>query len=146
MSSQIEEQVARCSICSQYQRTNAKEPMIIQEAPERPWAKVGADLVEYKNTAYLLTVDYYSKLIEVHKLDDLSSKNAISYLKSEFAWHGILDELRSDNGLQFGSGEFAEFSRQYGFVHTTSSPHYPQANGEAEQGTQTVKSLHIKPF
>ena len=141
MSAQIEEQVARCSICSQYQRANAKEPMIIQETPDRPWAKVVADLFEYKNVTYLLTVDYYSKWIEVDKLDNLSSKNAISYIKSQFARHGIPDELKSDNGPQFRSSEFTEFSSKYGFVHTTSSPYYPQANGEAERGVQTIKSL-----
>ena len=115
--------------------------MVVSKTPERPWAKVGADLFEHKGTTYLLTIDYYSKWIEVDKLDNLTSKNTISYLKSQFARHGIPDELRSDNGPQFGSAEFAEFAIYYGFVHTTSTPHYPQANGEAERGVQTIKTL-----
>ena len=141
MSAQIEDRVAKCNTCSQYQRAHAKEPMVASETPDRPWAKVGADLFEHKGTTYLLTIDYYSKWIEVDKLDNLTSKNTISYLKSQFARHGIPDELRSDNGPQFGSAEFAEFATYYGFVHTTSSPHYPQANGEAERGVQTIKTL-----
>ena len=125
MSAQIDDRVAKCDTCSQYQRAHAKEPMVVSETPDRPWAKVGADLFEHKGTTYLLTIDYYSKWIEADKLDNLTSKNTISYLKSQFARHGIPDELRSDNGPEFGSAEFAEFATYYGFVHTTSSPHYP---------------------
>ena len=66
----------------------------------------------FSNTKTCL-LRYCSKWIEVDKLDDLSSKNAISYLKSQLARHGIPDELRSDNGPQFRSAEFTEFSRQY---------------------------------
>ena len=141
MSAQIEDRVAKCDTCSQYQRAHAKEPMVVSETPDRPWAKVGADLFEHKGTTYLLTINYYSKWIEVDKLDNLTSKNTISYLKSQFARHGIPDELRSDNSPQFGSAEFAEFATYYGFVHTTSSPRYPQANGEAEREVQTIKTL-----
>ena len=138
---QIEEQVANCFKCSQYQTAHAKEPMIITETPERPWSKIAADLFEYQGNSYLLCVDYYSKWIEVDKLDDLTSRNTISYLKSQFSRHGIPDQLITDNGSQFTSSEFNAFAKCYGFEHTTSSPHYPQANGEVERAVQTVKTL-----
>ena len=144
MASQIEDKVSKCQVCAQHQKAQAKEPMISSKIPDRPWAKIGVDLFEYNNTHYLLSVDYYSKWIEIAKLDNQSSKNTITYLQSQFSRYGIPDQLISDNGPQFISAEFAEFSHKYGFTHITSSPQYPQANGEAERAVQTVKHLLTK--
>ena len=141
MSSQIEEKVSQCSLCAQFQRAQPREPMIIQDLPDRMWSKVGTDLFEYNGVHYLLCVDYYSKWIEVAKLDNLTSGNIICHLKSQFARYGIPDELIGDNGPQYASSAFTDFSRSYGFVHTTSSSHFPQANGEAERAVQTIKNL-----
>uniref|UniRef100_A0A8C6T2H6 Integrase catalytic domain-containing protein n=1 Tax=Neogobius melanostomus TaxID=47308 RepID=A0A8C6T2H6_9GOBI len=58
-----------------------------------------------------------------------------------FARHGIPQCVVSDNGPQYDCGEFKEFAKHYGFKHVTSSPLYPQANGQAEKGVQIVKRL-----
>ena len=47
----------------------------------------------------------------------------------------------SHNGPQFSSSEFQEFCKGYGFKHTTTSPHYPKANGEVDRAIQTVERL-----
>ena len=109
MSARIEETVAACALCAEHSRANAKEPLIPMEIPERPWAKVGADLFEFNNQHYLLIVDYFSKGPEISKLDNLSAKNVISYTKSQISRNGIPDELISDNGHQFACEEFAQF-------------------------------------
>ena len=65
----------------------------------------------------------------------------ISHLKSIFARHGIPEVVISDNGSQYSSAVFEEFSKEYEFDHVTSSPKYPQANGEAERAVKTTKQL-----
>ncbi len=39
------------------------------------------------------------------------------------------------------SVEFKTFAEQYGFVGVTSSPHFPQSNGEAEMAVKTAKKI-----
>ena len=58
-----------------------------------------------------------------------------------FSRFGIPEIVVSDNGPQYSSQEFADFAKAYNFCHTTSSPHYPQSNGQAECTVKTVKKL-----
>ena len=100
------------------------------------------DLFEYLGKIYLIVIDYYSRWIEIKSLSsEQSSAAVIQALKEIFAVHGIPDVIVSDNGSQFSSASFLQFAQMYGFIHTTSSPRYPQANGETERAVRTIKGL-----
>ncbi|CAC5391222.1 unnamed protein product [Mytilus coruscus] len=144
MGQDIEDKVKSCGLCAQHQSLNAKEPMLMPEIPERPWSKLAVDLFEYQKQHYLLVVDYYSKWPEVMKLDNETSRNTIDYLKGLMSRFGYIDVLVSDNGPQFSSLEFKRFATEYGFKHTTSSPHFAQSNRQTERSVQTVKKLIMK--
>ena len=141
MGRDIEERIATCETCSQHQLSNTKEPMISDEPPTRPWELVSTDLFHLEGEDYLLIVDSYSHYIEIVKLKSTTSKTVIEGTKSIFARHGIPRIIKSDNGPQYTSGEYKEFSKNWGFHHVTVSPYYPQANGLAEKSVQIIKRL-----
>ena len=89
----------------------------------------------------MLTVDYFSRYPEVVQLTSTTSASVIAALKTIFARHGIPETVRSDNGPQFVSQEFAMFASSYSFSHVTSSPRFPQSNGQVERGVQTIKRM-----
>ena len=132
--------VQQCPDCAQ-EATHRKEPLMTTPLSGYPWQVVGTDLFELKGNRYLLTVDYFSRYPEVTQMTTTTSAAIITALKSIFARHGIPEVVRSDNGPQYSALEFAAFAESYGFQHLTSSPYFPQSNGQAERMVQTVKCL-----
>ena len=129
---QIQEKIERCDICNK-EKTNRPEPMLQSESLARPWQLVGTDLFEWNGNSYVLVVEYLSRFPELAKLESTTSSAVITHLKSIFSRYGI-----PDNGPQYASEAFKQFARDYNFGYITSSPHYPQSNGEAERMVQTI--------
>ncbi|XP_025116120.1 uncharacterized protein K02A2.6-like [Pomacea canaliculata] len=133
--------VEECRHCQEKKPTQSKEPLIPTELPQRVFQKCAADLLEFKGQSYLVFVDYYSRFIDLAHIKISTSAEVIKLLKSMFARQGIPEILVTDNGRQFTSREFQEFAVKWGFQHVTTSPHYPQANGEAERAVQIAKKI-----
>ena len=97
----------------------------------------------FDGSEYLVIVDYYSKMPIVRKMptSQCNSAKMITVLKELFAEHGIPEEIRSDNGPQFASHLFAEFTKDWNIKHSTSSPRNPRSNGQAESAVKIVKGL-----
>ena len=143
MSSQMRSLVSQCGACQTHADNPPREELIQHEVPERAWTKVAADLCQIGDR-YLLVVDYYSNFVEVCRLHTTTSYSVICALKEMFARFGVPAQLVSDNGRQFSSEEFRKFSKEWDFMHITSSPHYSQSNGKAENAVRTVKRLFKK--
>ena len=131
---QLTQKVQHCEACCK-NASPAKEPLMATPLPEYPWQKVGTDLFELKGAHYLLIVDYFSRYPEVTKLVSTTSSAVISALKAAFSRHGIPEVVRSDNGPQYSSHDFAKFAETYGFKHLTSRqpvvPSKQWASGES---------------
>lgn len=78
----------------------------------------------------MLVVDYYSHFPEVITLPPSRTSAVVETLKSIFVRNGIPEVVRSDNKPP--SQELKRFSNFCRFTLVTSSPHFPQSNGEVE--------------
>ena len=142
---ELKEFISKCETCNTFQPSQKKEPVICNEIPQRPWEKIGCDIFTSNNRDYLCTVDYYSDYFEIDELYKAKTGAAvIRKLKKRFVTHGIPDTFHSDNNLPFNANEFSAFAAMYKFEHVTSSPEYPQNDGEVENGVKTAKNLMKK--
>jgi hypothetical protein len=135
-SADMKDYISRCDVCLSHQNAQPKETLLQHEIIARPWAKIGADLCDFRGRTLLVVVDYFSGYIEVERLQSTTTTAVSKALKALFARYGVPQVLMTDNGPQFASAEFAGFAAQWGFQHLTSSPHYPQSNGRAENASK----------
>lgn len=91
-----------------------------------------------------MVMDYYSRYLEIAHLSNITSRQVIFKLKNIFSRWGIPEQLVSDNGTQFTACEFREFAENYDFEQIFTSPHYPQANGEAESAVKIAKRILVQ--
>jgi len=141
MNAHITEMIGNCYECQVHGNKNTAEPLRPHEIPNRPWQKVGTDLFTHDGKNYLVVVDYASGYPELIQLLSTTSTAVIRSMKAIFARYGVPDVVMSDNGPQYSSKEFEEFALDWEFKHKTSSPHYPQSNGQAESAVKAMKSL-----
>ena len=116
----------------------------MHSVPERPWQKVGTDILTFKGRSYLITVDYFSQFFELDLLIDTTAETVIETLKQHFARHGAPDVVISDNGPPYSSIAFARFAREWCFSHEPMSPGNSQSNGTAEAAVKTAKAILTK--
>lgn len=140
VSKELEELVRNCPDCCKAQKQRA-QPLTPSPLPDLPWQKVATDLFEWKKDTFLVIVDYYLRYIEIARLNQPTADEVITRTKSMLARHGIPETVISDNGPQYSAEAYARFAQEYHFKHVTSSPYFPQSNGEAERAVSTIKEL-----
>lgn len=141
MVNQITDWLNNCCTCIE-NKQNPSEPLMNTPLPSYPWEIVGTDIAERDGEKYLIIADYYSRYPEVICMGkDTTAGKLVKACKSAFARHGVPRIVRSDNGPPYNSKSFAEFAKNYGFEHTTSSPRFPQSNGFVERMVKTVKNI-----
>ena len=77
-------------------------------------------------------------------MPDMTSDTLIMALKTIFSESGVPIILITDNGRQYCSEEFKQYSLDWAFIHKTSSPYYPKGNLYAEQAVGVIKEVYSK--
>ncbi|XP_064464578.1 uncharacterized protein K02A2.6-like [Ornithodoros turicata] len=142
----VEDLVSSCIICQSGQKANPHQPLLDRDLPTRPWEKLAVDLFHCQGATYILVVDYFSKYVEVKRMDTTTATSVILFLKDIFARFGIPTVLVSDQGPPFSSESVKTFLQEWDIDHEPSSPGYPRSNGQVERTIQTFKSMLIKSY
>ena len=124
----IDDIVSSCGVCQKYQPSQPAEPLQPHPMPVQPGIKVGADFCSITSKNYLKTVDYFTNMPDVYEIQQQTSCAIIKALTHLFAKDGVPFELFTDNEPCFASREFAQFTREWDFRHTTPSPLFSQSN------------------
>lgn len=143
MTRDIENEITKCMICNENQKSNKKEPMLAHKIPNKAFEKIGCDICEFKGKNYLVLIDYYSKWIECKQMKNKTSREVISIWIDIFSHFGIPKEIIADN-QPFNSFECRQFSIKLDFNINTSSPRYPRSNGLAERAVGIMKNIFKK--
>lgn len=132
--------IESCSVCQKFRRSNVSEPLLCHEIPNIPFLKVGADIAECAGKIYLIVIDYYSRWLEIVRINNKTSISVKNALIQIFTRLGIPQIMVADN-MPFNSNELKDFAKQWNFNIQTTSPNYPQANGLAEKGVGIAKRI-----
>ncbi|XP_014664331.1 PREDICTED: uncharacterized protein K02A2.6-like [Priapulus caudatus] len=144
MAQEITEWIQTCATCMEYSNAQPQLPLMSHEVPNRPWEKIGVDLMFLEGEEYLVTVCYRSNFWEVDRLYKSTAKSVINKLTNHFARYVIPDKMVSDNGPPFSSREFASFIKRLNIKHQTISPYNSKANGHVESAVKSAKKVMKK--
>ncbi|XP_062541036.1 uncharacterized protein K02A2.6-like [Armigeres subalbatus] len=143
---QVERYVKSCRGCMLVAAPSAPEPMKRRELPSGPWQHVAIDFLgPLPSSHYLFViVDYFSRYVEVEIMTKIDTCETIKRLNSIFARFGLPLSITADNGPQFASEEFRHFCTANNIKLISTTPYWPQQNGEVErQNRSLLKRLTI---
>ena len=137
MDEAIERLCRACKACQEVKSAPATAPLHPWAWPTRPWQRVHIDFAgPFMGSMFFLLVDSHSKWPEIYQM---STTQTIDVLRHIFASYGLPEQIVSDNGSQFTSGEFAEFVRRNGIKHIHTALYHPSSNGAVERLVQSFK-------
>lgn len=138
--SAIEDLISKCKHCISAKKNPPHSPLHPWEWPTKPWQRIHIDFAgPIANLNLLLLVDAHSKWPEIIPMRSTTAKATIFQLKLIFARFGLPERIVTDNGPQFSSDEFKDFTRRNGIRHTFSAPYHPATNGAIENFVGTTK-------
>ena len=92
----------------------------------------------------MILIDSYSRRPEVVPMRTTTASQTRKELRLIFARFSLPEQILTDNGSQFVSEEFQEFTRSNGIQHIKIAPYHPRSNGMAERFVQTFKTAMRK--
>ncbi|XP_011858560.1 PREDICTED: uncharacterized protein K02A2.6-like, partial [Vollenhovia emeryi] len=143
---EIEQITASCLACGQEQKKPSSVPLTPWPWPDKFWSRIHSDFLgPFHGHMFMIVIDAHAKWSEVIDMRKCTtSTEVIKVFRKLFARFGLPRHLVTDNGRQYSSLEFKEFTKCNGIKHSFSAPHHPATNGAAENFVQTFKDKVTK--
>jgi len=108
--------------------------------PDYLFQMICSDYFTFNSKEYVVIVDRYSNWPMVYRSES-GAEGLVKRLRETFVTFGIPEELTSDGGPQFTSGQTQAFLKAWGVRHRISSFANPHANCRAELAVKSVKRM-----
>ena len=119
----------------------------MMEIPDRPFDKIGIDLVTKYKTSYsgnkhiLTIIDHHTGWPEAFLMPDKSADTIVSTIINQYLpVHRCPRYILSDNGTEVKNSLMDQILKQLGIEMIFSAPYHPQSNGKLE-----VFHKYLKP-
>jgi transposase InsO family protein len=90
------------------------------------------------HTYLLVAVDKFSKWIEAVPVTNQEATTTVKFFESITCRYGVPNNIITDNGTKFTSGEFQEFTKELGIKIKYASVAHPKSNGQVEKANGLV--------
>jgi hypothetical protein len=146
MEADISEHLKRCQKCQKI-LPNRNSPLILtpMPMPTEPNQRIHADLFgplksEDGSKKFILCLtDAFSKMVELVVIPNKEAGTvACAIVNKWICRYGVPLECHTDLGREFQNKLWHEISSLLGSKHTTTSPHHPQCNSQAEVCNKTI--------
>ncbi|GKV01725.1 hypothetical protein SLEP1_g14266 [Rubroshorea leprosula] len=136
-----------CQIHGPLQRVPASElNSIVKPWPFRGWA---IDLIgkvyppSLKGHSFIImATDYFTKWVKAKPMKKVDQSDVIKFIKEDIIHKfGLPETITTDQGTVFVSHQMEAFAKEMGFRLLNFTPHYAQANGQAEASNKVVINL-----
>jgi hypothetical protein len=132
--------VQKCHACQTYHQKIRSHPAPLHPVVSvGPFAKWGIDFMTcHPHSAgghgyIIVAVDYFTKWAEAMPTFDNTGKTAALFLFNHVITRfGVPQAIVTDHGSHFRNYMMSELTEKLGLRHDSSTPYYPQANGQVE--------------
>ena len=126
----IDNVLSSCKQCQDHLPSNPRELIPFKPRPSRPFQELSVDFFcSHAGHNFLVMVNCFTDWPDIVHMGHDATPHLLSALKQVFCRSGSPNVIWSDQGPQFTSKVFNDFSRKWGFRHITSTATYPQSNG-----------------
>lgn len=144
----VEYHIINCETCQRNKRSYKPKMGLMQYIPvSKVFERVHLDIVgpissTPRGNQYIITcVDALSRYAFATAEQEVHASHIIEFILNEIVYkHGLPGKITTDNGTQFVSRKFTDFTFRFNIQHSRTCDYHPAANGRDERFNGTLSN------